>query len=250
MVPPGRAWSRPHSRRANARHGERDAGTRTAGRADPGQRPGRQTAGVAHGAVGAAHCRRGAAVCRRLLPQHRLHAQQERDLGRAGRAPGTARSTVRHDDRHRGHRHGEGPPAKARHGRARGRSAPAELQGERCRTDHGDRAVRGAEDAGGGIECRRDAPADSRTGVPQPRIARGHPGRSGPRGCSATHAYRCSGTGLRATAPDPARRRLCRVGNGAGLPPLRQPRDSDRVRAAAYGSGGPGRRGRHAADPE
>ena len=60
----------------------------------------------------------------------------------------------------------------------------------------------------------------------------------------AAPADPCRGARTRpaARAPDRARRRLCRRGIRAGLPPLRQPGDRGRIRAAAHGSRGSGRR--------
>ena len=49
-------------------------------------------------------------------------------------------------------RHGEGSPAQARHGRPRDCRAFAELQDERRRIDHGDRAFCGTENARGAPE--------------------------------------------------------------------------------------------------
>ena len=146
-------------------------------------------------------------------------------------------------DHRPGHdRHGEGAPAQARHGRARDRRPPCALQVERRRTGHGQRKLRGAEDARGPAERRRHAAADRRQGLHQCRFACGDTERSRPRGSAAAHAYRGTGPGLCTLAPDRARWRLCRPGTGAGLPPLRQPRDGDRDGAADHEPGGPGHR--------
>ena len=150
---------------------------------------------------------------------------------------------VRHDDRSRHDRHGDGSPAQARHGRARGRLAFAELQDDRRRIDHGHRAFCGAENARSAAERRRHARAGGRPGFPQRRNARGHPERSRPRGRPAAHPHRGSGARLPAVASDRPRRRLCRSRNGPGLSPLRQPRDGHRVRASAHEPRGSRRRG-------
>src|SRR5262249_45068859 len=98
---------------------------------------GRQAAGLAFGAIGAADCRRRASLDRRLLPQHRLSAQQERDLERQGRASGASRCAIRRGDRSGHDRHGERCQAQARHGQPRDRGASAQFQDDRRRVDHG-----------------------------------------------------------------------------------------------------------------
>src|SRR6185503_13388286 len=74
-----------------------------------------QVAGVASGQLGAANRRRGAAMDRRLLSQHRVPAQQERDLECEGGTACASCCAVRHHDGLRGDRYGKGPPAQARH---------------------------------------------------------------------------------------------------------------------------------------
>ena len=140
--------------------------------------------------------RRGAQLGRRLLSQHRLHAEQERDLERRGRASGAARRAIRRDDRPRQGRHGDGSPAKAGHGRSAGRQAFAELQEERRRIDHGERAFCRAENARGEPQRRRDAHARGRPGLPRPRNARCNSRRSRPRGREAADPYRGAGARL------------------------------------------------------
>ena len=142
---------------------------------------------------------------------------------------------VRHDDhRSRDDRHGKGSPAQARHGRPRDRPPFAELQDERRRTDHGEWAFCGTENARSAPERRRHASAGGRPSLPQPRNARGNSGRCWPRDGPAAHSYRSSRTRLSATASDRARRRLCRARIGTGVPSLRQPRDGRRARASAH----------------
>ena len=87
-------WLRNRSRNEKAH-----ASSRAIRHSGPRQRTGRQVAGLAHGAIGAADRRRGAPMDRRLLSQHRLPAQQERDLEREGRPSCAPRRAVRHDDR-------------------------------------------------------------------------------------------------------------------------------------------------------
>ena len=118
----------------------------------------------------------------------------------------------------------------------------APFKSTRRRTDHGQRKLRGAEDARGPVERRRHAAADRRQGLHQCRFACGDSEHSRPRRSAAAHAYRGTGPGLCTLAPDRARCRLCRLGTGAGLPPLRQPGDGDRDGAADLEPGGPGHR--------
>ena len=66
----------------------------------------------------------------------------------------------------------QSPPAQAGHGGWPDRHASAELQGQRRRTDHGERAVRGAENDRGAVERRRHAAARRRSGLPRYRNAR------------------------------------------------------------------------------
>ena len=51
---------------------------------------------------------------RRLLSQHRLYAEQKRDLEREDRAHRASRRPIRREDRRRRHRHGENSSAQAR----------------------------------------------------------------------------------------------------------------------------------------
>ena len=115
------------------------------------------------------------------------------------------------------------------------RRASAELQGERRRADHGERAFRGAENARGQPQRRRDARADGREGLSQPRNARHHSEHSRSRSGAAAHPCRGSGARLCAGASDRARRRLCRPRAGPGLPSLRQPRHGHRAWTSAHG---------------
>ena len=197
---------------------------------------------MALGAIRATGGRRRAAVCRRFLPQHRLHAQQERSLGRAHRLSGPSRGAVRHNHRPGHDRHGEGAPAQARHGRSRDRYLPRAVQVERRRTGDGQWPIHGTEGARRPVERRRHATADRRQGLHQCRFACSDAERSRPRKSAAAHAYRGPGTGLRTLAPDRARRRLCRIGTGAGLSPLRQSGNRDRDGAPDHEPGGPGHR--------
>ena len=87
---------------------------------------------------------------------------------------------IRHDDRFGRGRYGDGTPAQARDGRASGREALGELQSERRRTDHGERALCSAENARSEREWRRNARNDGRKGLPQRRNARRHSERSRP----------------------------------------------------------------------
>ena len=73
-----------------------------------GSGPGRKFTRVAPGAIRATGGRRRTAVCRRFLPQHRLHAQQERNLERAHSLSCPACGAVRHNHRPGHDRHGEG----------------------------------------------------------------------------------------------------------------------------------------------
>ena len=105
--------------------------------------------GLAYGAIGTADCRRRAPVDRRLLSQHRLPAQQKRDLERRGRTSGASRGAVRHGDR----------PVPWRSTWRRFASASAtwsnreielhlqNYKDERRRIDHGERAFCRAENA-------------------------------------------------------------------------------------------------------
>ncbi len=68
-------------------------------RPDPRQRPRRQAARLAHGAIGVTHRLHRAPLGWRLLPEHSLHAEQKRNLECADRPPRAPRSGVRHDDR-------------------------------------------------------------------------------------------------------------------------------------------------------
>jgi len=172
---------------------------------------------------------------RGLLSQHCLPAHQERDLECEGRASGPSRRAVRRDDRPGRHRHADGSPAQARHGRCPDRRAPAELQGERRRADHGVRAFCGAENARSASQRGRDVCAHEREGFPQHRNARHHSEHFRSRSGTAAHPCRGSGARLCAGASDRARRRLCRPRAGPGSPSLRQPRHGHRAWTSAHG---------------
>ena len=172
---------------------------------------------------------------RGLLSQHRLPAHQERDLECERGASRAPRRAVRRDDRLRRHRHADGSPAQARHGRCPDRRALAELQGERRRADHGVRVFCGAENARGLSQRRRDTCANGRQGFPQHRNARHHSERSWSRGGRAAHPCRGSGARLCAGASGRARRRLRRPRVGPGSLSLRQPRHGHRAWISAHG---------------
>ena len=61
--------------------------------------------------------RGGAEMDRRLLPEHQLPPQQERNLEREGRGPGSPRGEIRHGDRRDCDGHGSRAAAQTRHGR-------------------------------------------------------------------------------------------------------------------------------------
>ena len=107
--------------------------------------------------------RRRAQTDRRLLPEHQLPSQQERDLERESRRSGSPRRSVRNGDGFRRHRHEASAGAQARHGRRPDRHAPRPLQGQRRRADHGYGPVHCAEDHRGEFERRRYARADRRS---------------------------------------------------------------------------------------
>ena len=156
---------------------------------DPRQWSRWQAPGVASRAVGPTDGGRGAPLDRRLVSQTST-ACPARTRSGARRSAYLVHhaAAVRRRDGARGDRHGEGSPAQAGHGRGSDRGASGQLQGERSAVDHGRRSLRGAEDARGAPERRRDAHSGGRTRVHQRGNARGHPGNSRPRGGPTAHA--------------------------------------------------------------
>ena len=214
------------------------APTRTIRRPRAWQRNRGQARRLAHGPIGTADRGHRAQVGRRRLPQHRLHAEQERDPQRRGRASGPHRRAFRRDGRSGQGRHGQGRPAQARDGGSAGRDALAELQGERRRAHHGRRALRRAQNPRSEPQRREQAHARRRPAVPEPRNPRPDPGHSGPCGGEAADACRSARARRPAGPSDRDRRRLCRARTGAGLSPLRGRSDRPRGRAPAHGARG------------
>src|SRR5262245_22380793 len=172
--------------------------TRTVRRARTWQWTGRKAARLGPGTIRRAHGGRGAPVDRRLVPEHQLHAEQERDMEREHRLPRAPWRGVRGDDRSRRGRHGEGSPAQARHGRPAGRRAPARLQGQRRRADHGERAFRRSENTRGTSERRGGACPPRGQGLRQRRHTRDHSHRSRPGSFGPAHQHRSAGIRPRA----------------------------------------------------
>src|SRR5262245_6195389 len=81
--------------------------------------------------------------------------------------------------------------------------------------------VRCAEDARGGVERRRNAPAGGGPGLRQSRNPRGDSERTRPRRSRTADEHRGVGARLRTVASDRARWRLCRPRDGTGLSSLR-----------------------------
>ena len=119
----------------------------------------------------------------------------------------------------------------------------AKFAAERAEFDHGRGPLRRAEDDRGASGRGRDAARSTGESVfLDLGTHAADPGHPGPGRGRAADARRGAGARPAARAPDRARRRLCRPRAGAGLPPLRQPRDRDRARPAAPGPRGPRRR--------
>ena len=154
-------------------------------RGRPGQRGGRQAPGLDAGLAREAHGGHRAAVRRRVLPQHRLPAEQERHPRRQGRQLLPPRRRVR--DRHRRleGRHGRRPRPQAEDGRRAGRDAPREVPGERRRARHGPRALRRAEDDRGRAQRGRDPDAPRPDRRHRHRVARPDRRHPRPRGVAA-----------------------------------------------------------------
>jgi len=201
----------------------------------PRQWRGRQAARLAPGAFRTAHCRRGATLDRRLLSQRQLHAQQERDWSAsvAQRGAGTPRSSARKTGRVtidmvkcRQRKRDMVDRQIAAH--------TADYKESGAGLDHGGGAFRGAENARGAPQRRRDARADSRPGLPQRRHT-----RDGPR-CSWTSG-REPLTNIEALELDHVPPHLIVLGGGLcrsrirpSVPSLRKPRDDHRARVAAF----------------
>ena len=131
-------------------------------RGRPGQRGARQAPRLDAGLTEEAGGGRRAAVRRRLLPEHRLPAEQERHPRRQGRRLLPQRRRVRDRARRLEGRHGRRPRPQAEDGRRAGRDAPREVPGER----------RGARHGAAGASWRR-GPSRSRSTTGGTRTLRG-----------------------------------------------------------------------------
>ena len=137
----------------------------------------------------------------------------------------------------------QGAAAQARHGRRPDRDAPGPLPGQRRRADHGLRALRGAEDARGAPERRRQRVlagervflnVGTHATIPDvPGLAAAEP---------LTHIEALE-LGRLPVAPARPRRRIRRPRARPGVPTLRQPGHDRQSRSAARGPRGPRRLG-------
>ncbi len=205
------------------------------------QRRGWQVPGLAPGQGRAAGRGGRAPLDRRLLPQHQLPAEQERDLERRDRPSRPARRSVRHRDRPGRGGHGPGGRAQAGDGPRPRRHAPRPLPRQRRGAHHGNGRLHGSQGAHGRAERGRVARADGRANLPQPRHAPDHSRRPGPARRGTADEYRGARTRRRARPPRRPRRRLRGPRTGPGLPPVRQRGDGDRARGADRGPRGSGR---------
>src|SRR5262249_61699262 len=90
--------------------------TRTGRSPNPGQGKGRKPARVAYGANRPTNRRSRAPMGRRLLSEHRLSTQQERDLERKGRISCASFHTVRHRNHRTRDGYGGNSASQAGHG--------------------------------------------------------------------------------------------------------------------------------------
>ena len=209
---------------------------------DPGQRRAGQVPGLDAGRGGPAGRRRRAEVRRRVVPEHRLPAEQERHPLRQGRVllPARARSSAS--------RPVAGPwtwpPSATASGRwsrvssrctsaSTGRAGPNSSSGTAGSSGLGPMKVslrEGGTRVSAGRERRR-----------QHRYAGGHRRHARPPRGRAPDPRRSPRPGPAARAPGRPRRRLRRAGVGPGLPPVREPGDGRGAEPRPRPPRGPGR---------
>ena len=141
------------------------AASRRIRRGRPGQRGTRQADRLGAGLPRAAGGGHRAPLRGRLLPEHRLPAEQEHHPRRQGGELFPQGRRVRDIRRRLEGRHGRRPRTQAEDGGRAGRDAPREVPGQRRGARHGERAFRGAQDHRGRAELRghADAPRPGRS---------------------------------------------------------------------------------------